>query len=813
MKHADRRLSRPLSQLRSWLGKPAAITVAATTAAALGLSAPAIASAAVQHATVQHAAVRQAPARHVSHPRASRPNPFARPALPAGQQYVCPAPTRPGQMTCMAIIQAALSAAGRAGKPAAFRGYGPADLRKAYHLTTAAARSGRGTTVAIVDAFSDPKAAADLARYRRHFHLPPCGVKSGCLRIVNQRGRSHPLPIADRDWATEESLDLDMVSAVCPRCHILLVEANFPDASDLGTAVDTAAAMGARYISNSWEGPEFFDLGLFALSGFNHFFNHPGVAIGFSSGDFGYSPGWPGDLQFVTAVGGTSLKRAGNRRGFTESVWGSGSAGAEGTGSGCSAIEAKPSWQRADAVEPAGCLNRTENDVAAVADPNTGVVVFDSFQRPGRLVLGGTSVAAPIVTSVYALAGTPTRHSYPAEYPYLHRRLFDVTSGVNGPCEAVRQYLCHGEKGYDGPTGLGTPDGTTAFTDHGRHRITLTDPGTADARAGRPFSLRITGLDTKPVAALHYGATGLPPGLSIHTVPHSTNATITGTLPSTPGTFTVSVTARDGSATGTTRFRIVTLPSLAAAASTPGPVSPLDNHSLCLDDSGGGTGATVKIQACTSSGGQQWLYQSDRPNGAGALIIDGLCLGLSGRAGNGVLAACDGSKGQQWRPVNDTELRNLATGTCLTGGRAGATTRGSACLFARPQLWTLPAFGLVSGIGGLCLDNPGNGAAPRTAVTVADCADSAEQHWHFGIGHTLISASGRCLAVLSNIPGSPAVLVKCGTKAEEWVPLRTGQLANITTSMCLTDPGGGGAGTALVLQDCYGEPGQIWGLN
>ena len=210
------------------------------------------------------------------------------------------------------------------------------------------------------------------------------------------------------------------------RVGTVLVEAKFPDTFDLGTAVDRAAAMGARYISNSWEGPELFDLGLVGLSGSNHFFNHPGVAIGFSSGDFGYSPGYPGDLQFVTAIGGS--------------------------------------------------LNRTENDVAAVADPNTGVVVFDSLHRPGRLVLGGTSVAAPIVTSIYALAGNPSRQTYPAEYPYLHRQLFDVTSGVNGSCEADRQYLCHCEKGYDGPTGLGTPDGTAAFTDHGRHRVTLTDP-------------------------------------------------------------------------------------------------------------------------------------------------------------------------------------------------------------------------------------------------------------------------------------------------------------------------------------------------
>src|SRR5215510_3132070 len=152
MKYAGRRLYRPLSELRSWLGRPTAITVAAATAATLGLSAPAIASAAVQHAAVQHAAVRHAVARQVLHLRASGPDPFARPALPAGQRYVCPAPAQPGQMTCLAIVQAALSAAGRAGEPAAFRGYGPADLRKAYRLTTAAARSGRGRAVAIVDA-------------------------------------------------------------------------------------------------------------------------------------------------------------------------------------------------------------------------------------------------------------------------------------------------------------------------------------------------------------------------------------------------------------------------------------------------------------------------------------------------------------------------------------------------------------------------------------------------------------------------------------------------------------------------------------
>ena len=231
---------------------PAALVLASVAATALGsltLGGLVPAGAAV---TAGHPAV----AHRLADARPGLLSPFARPVLPGGQRYACPAPTRPGQMTCLTIVQAALSAAGRMPGRAAFRGYGPADLQRAYRLRAAAARGGRGRTVAIVDAFSDPKAAADLARYRRLFHLPPCGIRSGCLRIVNEHGRSHPLPSADPGWATEESLDLDMVSATCPRCRILLVEADFDLASDLGTAVKTAAAMGARYISNSWGGPE-----------------------------------------------------------------------------------------------------------------------------------------------------------------------------------------------------------------------------------------------------------------------------------------------------------------------------------------------------------------------------------------------------------------------------------------------------------------------------------------------------------------------------------------------------------------------------
>ena len=128
-----------------------------------------------------------------------------------------------------------------------------------------------------------------------------------------------------------------------------------------------------------------------------------------------------------------------------------------GTGSGCSSVESKPSWQT-----DADCSGRTVADVAAVADPNTGVAVYDSYQAGGWNVYGGTSASSPIIAGVYALAGTPSSGSNPASFPYADSSaLNDVTSGSNGSCS---DYLCNAGSGYDGPTGLGTPNGTAAFT-------------------------------------------------------------------------------------------------------------------------------------------------------------------------------------------------------------------------------------------------------------------------------------------------------------------------------------------------------------
>jgi subtilase family serine protease len=328
---------------------------------------------------------------------------------------------------------------GGGGTPA---GYGPSDLQSAYKLGGA---TGTGT-IAIVDAYDDPNAESDLGVYRSHFGLSPCTTANGCFTKANQTGGTIP-PRASASWAQEISLDLDMASAICPNCKILLVEANSASFTDLAAAVDTAANLGATSISNSYGGSEFSSEG---SSTYDGHYKHPGIAITVSSGDSGYGVEFPASSEYVTAVGGTTLKRNSSTRAWSETVW-------SGAGSGCSAYIPKPSWQH-----DAGCPNnRTVADVAAVADPNTGVAVYDSYNASGWLVFGGTSVASPIIASVYALAGNAGSVNY-GSYPYTHTSsLFDVTSGSNGSCTPA--YLCTGVSGYDGPTGLGTPNGLGAF--------------------------------------------------------------------------------------------------------------------------------------------------------------------------------------------------------------------------------------------------------------------------------------------------------------------------------------------------------------
>ncbi|MFF4353361.1 putative Ig domain-containing protein [Streptomyces sp. NPDC001530] len=450
-------------------------------------------------------------------------------------QHLCGTPT-PGHAACFAQRRTDVRQRLASALAAAPSGLSPANLHSAYALPST---GGSGLTVAVVDAYNDPNAEADLATYRSTYGLSACTKANGCFKQVSQTGSTTSLPSNDTGWAGEEALDIDMVSAVCPNCNIILVEANSATDSDLGTAENEAVALGAKFVSNSWGGDESSS----QTSEDTSYFKHPGVAITVSSGDSAYGAEYPATSQYVTAVGGTALSTSSNSRGWTESVWKTSST--EGTGSGCSAYDPKPSWQT-----DTGCGKRMEADVSAVADPATGVAVYDTYGGSGWAVYGGTSASAPIIAGVYALAGTPGSSDYPAKYPYSHTaNLYDVTSGNNGSCST--SYFCTATTGYDGPTGWGTPNGATAFASGSSsgNTVTVTNPGSQSTATGGSASLQISASDSAG-ATLSYSASGLPTGLSIN----SSTGLISGTA-STAGTYRVTVTASDSTgASGSVSF-------------------------------------------------------------------------------------------------------------------------------------------------------------------------------------------------------------------------------------------------------------------
>jgi subtilase family serine protease len=312
----------------------------------------------------------------------------------------------------------------------------PAQLRDAYKIT---ANGSATTIVAIVDAFGYANAESDLAAYRSEWGLPACTTDNGCFKKLNQKGQQKKYPAENGGWAEESALDLDMASAMCPNCTIYLVEGKTNSFKNLGTAVNTAASLGAHVISNSYGGSE-----AKGESKFESYYSHPGVAVVASTGDAGYGVQSPAAYPEVIAVGGTHLIADSSSRGWSETVW-------SGAGSGCSLYMTKPSWQT-----DSGCSKRTVGDVSAVADPATGVAIY--YNGAWRLI-GGTSVSSPLIGGIFGANGGAVNA---ASTIYANpTALFDVTSGHNGTCSPA--YLCTGEVGYDGPTGLGTPNGITAF--------------------------------------------------------------------------------------------------------------------------------------------------------------------------------------------------------------------------------------------------------------------------------------------------------------------------------------------------------------
>lgn len=394
-------------------------------------------------------------------------------ATPLAARGTVPQPSRAcnrapaGSVACLALFRS-VAAAKLAGAPANLAGtaartsgispnavapptsgYGPAEIRSIYSLDVT---KGVGQTVAIVDAYDNPNAEKDLATFRSVYNLPACTTANGCFRKVNQRGGTPP-PVGDPGWGVEIALDLQAVSAACPNCKLLLVEADTSDFADIAAAVNRAVTLGAKIVSNSYGGDEFN--GVIALG--KTFYSHPGVAMVASSGDFGFTAAsFPASWRSVIAVGGTTVAKIAT--GWRHTAW-------IGAGSGCSAWVAKPSWQ----VDP-NCLMRTTSDVSALADPDTGLAVYDTYGLdqfglpPGWVVVGGTSLSAPLISGMIALAGNAPLLGT-AKYIYNHRAgLRDVIGGSNALFQDCGgDYLCTALKGYDGPTGLGTPKGLSAL--------------------------------------------------------------------------------------------------------------------------------------------------------------------------------------------------------------------------------------------------------------------------------------------------------------------------------------------------------------
>jgi hypothetical protein len=497
--------------------------------------------------------------------------PLTSPPGGGNSQDVC-GPVAVGYARCLSLRRTDLAplAAGAVSPALAVAGYGPADLRSAYNLPS---NGGAGLTVAIVDAYDQPRAESDLAAYRSHYGLPACTTANGCFRKVDQTGGTN-YPVYDQGWGGEIDLDLDMVSAACPNCRILLVEANNNAMSNLGPAVNLAVALGAIAVSNSYAGGESGSASYYDAT----YYNHPGVAIVAGSGDCGYNcegslpgnayiaVGYPAASPYVVGVGGTKLVHAANARGWSETAWGDVNELA-GAGAGCSLYEVKPAWQH----DP-NCAKRMVADVSAVADPNPGLAEYDADEG-GWVVVGGTSAATPIIAATFALAGKISAGDYPASYLYADAK--DLNDVVGGNSLITTQtcpyaYFCQGVPGYDGPTGLGTPNGVGAF--HSPFSV----PSAPTNVSATPSNFSAGVSWTAPAnnggsVVTTYTATSAPGGKTC--VTSGNNCTVLGLTNGQAYTFTV--TANNAVGTGPASAPSASVTPIPPTGSTYHPITPI----------------------------------------------------------------------------------------------------------------------------------------------------------------------------------------------------------------------------------------------
>jgi hypothetical protein len=476
-------------------------------------------------------------------------------------EHVCDTPLSRGA-ACGAQVVSAEDGVPLASASPPASALGPADFHTAYSLPTTALS---GTpTIAIVDAFDDPNVEADLAVYDQQYGLPACTTANGCFRKVDQNGGTSFSP--NTSWHLEIALDVETAHEICQNCKILLVEANSNMFTDLDAAENEAAALGANVISNSYGGGEY------SLETADTAFNHPGIVITASTGDGGYGVEYPAASPYVVAVGGTSLHLNADRTWASETVW-------SGAGSGCSAWAAKPAWQ-ADS----GCPRRTVADVSADADPNTGAAIYDSVGSPAGAAwyqVGGTSLSAPLIGAIYALTGN-TSVANPASVPYAHASaLHDITVGSNGGC--VPAYLCTGTTGYDGPTGVGTPNGLAGFTagPPAPDFSLAVSPSSQTVAQGGATGYTVTlspqngfsDVVALSVSGLPAGATG---GFSPAFVSAaSTTSTLTVTAPAgtAAGTYSVTISGTNGTLTRTATASLTVQPPPVSLSASPASVN------------------------------------------------------------------------------------------------------------------------------------------------------------------------------------------------------------------------------------------------
>ncbi|MGA9860269.1 MAG: hypothetical protein WBQ18_20550 [Solirubrobacteraceae bacterium] len=429
---------------------------------------------------------------------------------------------------------AAAPAAGTSSGPAAPPTAGtPAYLQQAYDLTYLSQTAGGSDTIAVVDAGNDPNAASDLATYRSTYGLPACTAGNGCFQQVNQNGTTSPLPpSAGSDWEAEISLDLDAVSALCPQCHIMLVEANSSSGSDLDAGIAAAQGLGANQISNSWAAASSSPVGVSSF---------PGSTVIAATGDHGYLGGgtdaYPAAFPGVTAAGGTTLSGAtdGSLRGYSEAAWSLNSSGQGwGGSSGCDLAEPKPAYQ-----PDTGCVGRSYADVSADANPDTGLRVYDSGAG-GWFVEGGTSLASPLIAAYEALTGV---NGTTPQWAYTDAGLLnDPTTGSSGNCAQSISYICTAGLGYDGPTGVGSISGAVvsgapgiggpAIGDGTTNSYTQTVSTNTAALAGGVYP---NGLDTTYYwqygTTTAYGQQTTAADLGAGTAPANAPATLSGLTP------------------------------------------------------------------------------------------------------------------------------------------------------------------------------------------------------------------------------------------------------------------------------------------